>query len=292
MEEHLDAYLDFLRMDKGASDHTLSAYEGDLRQAMTFFVANGRNDWSLLSPADLDRYQTHLGTLATASSRRKMSALRGLLKFLKRAGKGPDGDLPTASLGRREKRLPKALTLEQLERVLDVPDTNTASGLRDRALMELIYGAGLRISEAVGLAQSDVFLSEESVRVTGKRDKTRMVPLPAATQEWIRRYLSDSRPKLVRKPLATLIVADRGKPMARQTAHAKLAGFSRRAGLPKAIGPHVLRHSYAVHLLKGGADLRAVQELLGHESIATTQVYTEMDLNEVRRRYESAHPRR
>ncbi len=292
MEEHLDAYLDYLRMDKGASDHTLLAYEGDLRQALDFFRGVGRDAWCTLTPSDLDRYQTDLGSLAAASSRRKLSALRGLLKFLKRAGKGPDGDLPTTSVGRREKRLPKALTLEQLERVLDVPDVSSVSGLRDRTLMELIYGAGLRISEAVGLGIAEVSLAEESVRVTGKRDKTRLIPLPRTTQGWINRYLQESRPKLVLKPISTLIVADRGKPMARQTAYAKLASFSRAAGLPKAIGPHVLRHSYAVHLLKGGADLRAVQELLGHESIATTQVYTEMDLNEVRRRYESAHPRR
>jgi site-specific recombinase XerD len=158
--------------------------------------------------------------------------------------------------------------------------------------MELIYGAGLRVSEAVGLGLAELDLIEGAVRVTGKRGKTRWCPLPGGTVRWLKHYIENGRPAMLKRPSGLVILSDRGRGMCRQTAYAKLNQYARNAGIESKIGPHTLRHTYAVHLLQGGADLRAVQELLGHESIATTQVYTHLDMDQVKRAYAKAHPRR
>lgn len=214
------------------------------------------------------------------------------MRFLKRRGRGGDAELPSTGGFRKARLLPKALNEQHLNALLDSPDVATPSGLRDRALLELVYGAGLRISEAVGLRLDELSLDTAALVVTGKRGKTRWAPLPTETTAWIERYLSDARPRLVRRPMPELIVSDRGKALLRQTAYAICRRHARAAGIGDDVGPHTLRHSFAVHLLRGGADLRAVQELLGHESIATTQVYTGLDVDEVVRKYRQAHPRR
>lgn len=289
----VEDFLDSLKMERGASDHTIAAYRRDLKRASQFFAKLGVERWDALPQDFAFRYQATLAPpVSTATAQRRMSSLRSFLKFLKRRGRGPDGELPSTGGFRKPKRLPKAMTFDALSALLTAPDVATAAGLRDRALMELIYGAGLRISEALGLAISDIDLLEGALRVTGKRGKTRWCPLPAGTIAWIRRYLESARPKLSRRPSALVILSDRGRPMCRQTAYAKLARYAKLAGIEGKLGPHTLRHTYAVHLLHGGADLRAVQELLGHESIATTQVYTQLDLEKVREAYEKAHPRR
>ncbi|MGV3616835.1 MAG: tyrosine-type recombinase/integrase [Fimbriimonas sp.] len=292
LEPALEWFLDHLRVERGASSHTLLAYENDLRKAIAFFSARGLTAWTDLTAAEQVAFESTLGPpLARTTAQRRVSALRSFLKFLKRNREGPAADLPSTGGFRKPKALPKALAREQMEALLAAPDVATAPGLRDRAAMELIYGAGLRVSEAVGLRTPDLDLDVAVARVTGKRAKTREVPLPQGTVAWLGRYLDEGRPALVRTPLANVLVSDRGRPMLRQTVFDRLEHYTRLAGLP-VVGPHVLRHTYAVHLLRGGADLRAVQELLGHASIATTQVYTHLDLEEVRRKYDQAHPRR
>ena len=223
---------------------------------------------------------------------RRTSSLRSFLKYLKRRGEGPEADLPALTGVKRPRRLPKALTIDELRALLAQPDVATPVGLRDRALMELVYGAGLRVSEAVGLRTEELDLDTASFRVTGKGDKTRWLPLPRLTTPWLELYISEARQALLKKPSAYLFVGARGGRLSRQSAYLVLQKHAKAAGIKRKIGPHTLRHTYAVHLLQGGADLRAVQELLGHASIATTQVYTQLDLQEVRRKYEKAHPRR
>lgn len=223
---------------------------------------------------------------------RRTSSLRSLLKFLKKNGEGPKCDLPSAKGVRRPKRLPKALPMETLAALLNGPDLKTPQGLRDRALMEVVYGAGLRISEALQLRTEELDLEVGAFRVTGKRGKTRWVPIPRFTMEWIERYLTEARPKLVKRPVAELFVGTRGGRLSRQNAYLCLQRHARNAGVATNVGPHLLRHTYAVHLIQGGADLRTVQELLGHASVSTTQVYTQLDLKEVTKKYRSAHPRR
>jgi integrase/recombinase XerD len=292
MQESVEWFLDHLRVERGASEHTISAYKNDLDKAQAFFEKLAVTEWADVTPQLAMRYQTALGPpMATSTAQRRMSSLRSLLKFLKKQNSGPSGDLPSTGGFKKARHLPKALTVDQLEKLLSIPDTEKPQGLRDRALMEMIYGAGMRVSEAVSLRREELDLDQFVCRITGKRGKTRIVPLPQQTVQWIGRWLSEGRPILAKKPLPQLLVSDKGKPMLRQTAYDRLDLYSRLAGLPDGISPHTLRHTYAVHLLKGGADLRAVQELLGHESIATTQVYTQLDLQEVQRKYRAAHPR-
>lgn len=285
-------FLDSLLVERGASVHTVDAYRNDLTQATVFFGKTGLSKWESMTPAQLMRYEASLGSpLARTTAQRRLSSLRSFLKFLKKEGRGPDGELPSTGGFRKAKSLPKALSFEQITALLNAPNTKTPEGLRDRALFELVYGAGLRISEALTMPMDWLDLDDEVLRVTGKRGKTRVVPLPGETAKWVRRYIQEARGKLLKKPSPLLILSDRGLPLMRQTAYKRLAAICKEAGLPPGIGPHTLRHSYAVHLLKGGADLRAVQELLGHESIATTQVYTQLDMGEVQRKYRNAHPR-
>jgi len=290
--EGVDLFLNYLSVDRSASTHTVDAYRNDLRIAIDFLGKIEVATWKDLTASHLMRFQTSLGPpLAISTAQRRMSAVRSLIKFLKKERAGPDVDLPSIAGFKRAKTLPKALSFEQLEAILAVPDVTTPSGLRDRTMMELIYGAGLRVTEAVTLALSEVDLVEGAARLTGKRGKTRWTPLPALTRAWIVKYLEHARPKLTKRPSGLLLLSDTGKGLLRQTAYKKLEEFARLAGIERGVSPHTLRHTYAVHLLKGGADLRAVQELLGHESIATTQIYTQLDLSEVQKKYLAAHPR-
>lgn len=291
LAEDLAGFLDHLRTGKGASAHTVEAYRRDLEKAAAVLRTRDVANWDKATPADVAAFEASLGGEARSTAMRRMSALRSLLKHLRRQGADLAADLPRTGGIRRAKTLPKALAYAQLATMLDGPDLATPEGLRDRTLMELIYGAGLRISEAVDLPRSDLDLENGVVRVLGKRSKVRLVPLPEVTVAWLARYLTEARPQLARTPSPLVLLSDTGKPLARQRAYTLLARYAKLAGIESQVGPHTLRHTYAVHLLQGGADLRAVQELLGHASIATTQIYTALDLEEVRRRYDKAHPR-
>ncbi|MEZ0324590.1 MAG: tyrosine recombinase [Fimbriimonas sp.] len=292
LAEDIEWFLDHLKVERGASPHTTEAYANDLKLAAAFFQGIGIDDWRSIEAPHLLRYESSLGhPLARSTAQRRISSLRSMLKFLKRNNAGPKADLPSTGGFRKPKTLPKALPQETLERLLALADTTKPNGLRDRALMELIYGAGLRVSEACELEQSALDLEERAVRITGKRGKTRRVPLPAETAHWLDHYLREARPQLVKRASGRVFISDTGRNLRRQTAYERLAHYAAAAGLPDGVSPHTLRHTYAVHLLRGGADLRVVQELLGHESIATTQVYTQLDMDEVKAKYLKAHPR-
>lgn len=289
--EAVEWFLDHQRVQRGASDHTILAYQNDLAAFSDLATQNGVHQWRDLQTAHLLAYEATLAPpMARSTAQRKLSALRSFLKFMRKNGE-LEIELPSTGGFSRARRVPKALEKTDVERLMEAIEIESPGGIRDRAFFELIYGAGLRVSEAVDLPMSSVDLIEGMLRVTGKREKTRMVPLPEATRAWLATYLQEARPKIARRPIGRVFVSDRGNPISRQSAYAKLKNLAQQAGLEKVPSPHTLRHTYAVHMLKGGADLRAVQELLGHESIATTQVYTELDLEEVRRKYRAAHPR-
>ena len=291
LAEDLGGFLDHLHAARGASVHTVEAYRRDLQKAAAILRAEGVARWETAESRHLAVFEASLAGEARATAMRRMSALRSLLKYLRRQGADLAADLPATGGHRKAKTLPKALSYAQLATMLDGPDLATAPGLRDRALMELIYGGGMRISEAVALGRNDLDLDLAAVRVSGKRGKVRVVPLPLTTVEWLVRYLREGRPSLAKAPLPLVLLSDTGKPLARQRAYTVLARYAQGAGIATSVGPHTLRHTYAVHLVQGGADLRAVQELLGHASISTTQVYTGLDMEEVRQRYDKAHPR-
>ena len=289
--EDLEGFLDHLRTVRGASVHTVEAYRRDLDKAAVVLRLEGVVRWEEAEPRHLATFETSLANEARSTAMRRMSALRSLLKHLLRQGASLASDLPSTGGHRKAKTLPKALSYAQLTTMLDGPDLETPTGLRDRALMELIYGGGLRVSEAVSLTRADLDLDLMAMRVLGKRGKVRVIPLPETTVGWIARYLSEARPLLAKTPSPLVLLSDTGKALARQRAYTVLSRYAEAAGIETSVGPHTLRHTYAVHLVQGGADLRAVQELLGHASISTTQVYTGLDMAEVRERYDRAHPR-
>ncbi|MCE9558432.1 MAG: tyrosine-type recombinase/integrase [Armatimonadetes bacterium] len=292
LKDDIDEFLDGLRSERGASVHTCDAYRRDLKDGLNFFIEQGLSNWDELRAALVLDWQGTMAGLAISSQQRRLSALRSFTKGLKKRGRLTDFSFPEVAPARKPKILPKALSREQLDALLQAPDLATPEGLRDRVLMELIYGAGLRVSEAVELRIAQINFENLALNVTGKRNKTRWVPLPGQTVEWMERYLHEARQKLERKPSELFLLSNKGLPLRRTTAYLYLEKYSRLAGLEKTVNPHALRHTYAVHLLKGGADLRAVQELLGHESIQTTQIYTHLDMDEVAGRYTKAHPRK
>ena len=293
LTEAVEWFLDSMRVERGASPHTVAAYHNDLTLAVRFFAGIEIVDWNAVDVVALEKYRSSLGgQMSRATASRRTSALRSFLKFLVRNRNDSSTTLPPTSGFKTSKSLPKALPLKQVLAILEGPDASKPVGIRDRALLEAIYGAGLRVSEATDIELAAVDLDAGFVRVVGKRQKTRLVPLPEQTASWLKLYLDVARPELVKSATARFFVSSTGRGLLRQTAYKIMSGYARRAGIEGKTGPHVLRHSYAVHLLKGGADLRAVQELLGHESIATTQIYTGLDLDEVRRRYVASHPRK
>jgi integrase/recombinase XerD len=289
----VDAFLDHLKVERGASLHTVAAYGNDLAKLQGLLTSIGITCWEDVEGQHLSSFEASLvveGQKSTAQ--RRLSGVRSFLKFLARNGVLVKGDLPSTGGFRKAKHLPKALNPEQVQALVDQQQVMKPSGLRDRALLELIYGGGLRVSEAVDLELSALDLNGFTVRIFGKRGKTRHNPLPEGTVDWLKAYIEFGRPSLSVKPSKYLFVSDRGKKLLRQTAYKIVDKYRTRAGLSKGVSPHTLRHSFAVDMLTGGADLRVVQELLGHASIATTQIYTYLDLQEVRKRYDRAHPRR
>lgn len=294
--EPIERFLDHLTVEKGASPHTAEAYRRDLTSAAKFLESEGISRWQAADANSFARLETAWGAEgARSTSLRRMAALRSFLKYLKRSGKGPSCPLPELSGSRKPHALPKSLRKDQVQALLSAVDPSEAEGLRDRTLLELLYGAGLRVSEAANLELRDYVPEASLLRVTGKRSKTRMVPIPAETERWLQKYLEASRPVLAarnpRNAMDLVFLNGHGNALLRQNVFKLIVSAARRAGIEGDVSPHTLRHSYAVHLLEGGADLRVVQELLGHESLATTQIYTQLDIEEAAERYRKSHPR-
>lgn len=292
----LQAFEAHVAEERGLSPRTVAAYLGDARQLAGFCAAFGIVDPDELEPLVLRRYLAALvgQGYARTSLQRKSSACRRLFGLLARRGlvsRDPSLRLATP---RGHARLPKVLRPAQVVALLEAPDASTPIGQRDRALLELLYGSGARVSEAVGLDVDAVDLASGRVRLLGKGDKERLVPLGEPACVAIERWLAVGRPELLaaaRAPdVAALLCSTRGARMGDRGARDVVARHAAAAGLPPT-SPHTLRHSYATHLLEGGADIRAVQEMLGHVALTTTQTYTHLTREHVRSSYDQAHPR-
>jgi integrase/recombinase XerD len=293
-------FLDHLSIERGLSRNTLDAYRRDLTKYGRYLAERDVTDAADADEAVvagfvewLARAEFEEGRRYRSSSiARSLAAVRMLHAFLVRDGEATED--PARRVGRPNvpKNLPKPLSIAQVEAILAAPDPATPAGLRDRALLETLYGGGLRVSELTGLDVNDVDLEEGSVRVLGKGSKEREVPLGRFATEALAAYLTRGRPSLVR-PLtrSALLLNQRGGRLTRQGVTLVLARAAERAGIRSRVTPHVLRHSYATHLLEGGADVRVVQELLGHASVATTQIYTLVTNDRLREEYFTAHPR-
>jgi site-specific recombinase XerD len=288
--EPFAAYLDWMRA-RGASAATLRAYAADLRQLDRWLAAAG------IAPQDADtrtlrRYAAHLGTLryAPATAARKLSAVRGLYAWMHDRGAIDRSPATLVPGPKRTRTLPATLSAAEVERLLDAPAGTAPRDLRDRALLELLYGCGLRAAEACELDVGDVRLDAEHVRVTGKGRKQRVVPLGGAATAALQRYLARGRPRMAAGPSGRLFVSVRGRPLHPSDVRRSLLRALERAGVAQR-SPHALRHTFATHLLEGGADLRSIQDMLGHASVGTTQVYTHVSVRHLRQAHASAHPR-
>ncbi|MGW4122261.1 site-specific tyrosine recombinase XerD [Nocardia sp. NPDC004711] len=303
LKRQIDAYLDHLAVERGAAHNTLSAYRRDLGRYQYFLTERGVETLARVAESDIADYMVSLRSgdsehpaLAASSASRALVAVRGLHRFATAEGI-TDADVahpvkpPTPA-----RRLPKALPYDQVSRLLDAAGGDIAEGprgLRDRALLELLYSTGARISEMVGLDVDDIDTAERAVVLHGKGGKQRMVPIGRPALAALDNYLVRGRPALATrgKGNSALFLNHRGGRLSRQTAWQVLQSAAERAGIAAQVSPHTLRHSFATHLLDGGADVRVVQELLGHASVTTTQIYTLVTVGTLHEVWATAHPR-
>lgn len=284
-----------LSLERGRSAKTVEAYEGDLRQAAAFFAASGRSGWRQIKSADATAWARELSDrqMAASSTSRKLSALRMFARYLVHNGDRPDDFTELLEGPKLRRKLPETLTNEEVERILSAPTGGDAFGLRDRAILELFYSSGLRVSELCGLLLQQVDLEQGFVRVFGKGSKERVVPVGGAATRALVAYLEAGRPHFVkpRKTGSQLFLSNRGTAISRKMVWVLVKDYTRRAGITKPVKPHLLRHSFATHLLGGGADLRAIQEMLGHANIGTTQIYTAVEQKRLVEHHRKFHPR-
>lgn len=290
----IDEFQRHLKGDKDLADLTIRNYSTDIQPLYEFMRLRGIIDCGHLDKIALRGYLAWLTDLGYArpSVVRKTSTLRTFLAWLTRKGVLEGDPLPKRGTMRMEKRLPRFLSQGQAEKLMEAPDLTTLVGVRDRALLELIYGAGLRVSEASGLDVTHMNLPSREIRVTGKGSKQRIVLIGDSARQSLMRYLREARPKLAsEKSDVTLFLNRFGGRLSQRSIQKKVHEYSVKAGLPEGVHTHTLRHSFATHMLEGGADLRVVQDLMGHSSPATTQIYTHVTQKEARRVYLGAHPR-
>ncbi len=304
LERAVERYLRHVRLERGRSPHTVAAYRRDLARYLTHLGARGIHDPAAISEADVGNFVAAVrdpgdGTtgVSASSAARMLSSVRGWHRFLAEEGLVARDVAAEQRPPKQPKRLPKAISIAEVERLLEACGGDDPIALRDRALLELLYATGARVSEAVDLAVDDVLTGEggvgEAVRLFGKGRKQRIVPLGRYAREALDAYLVRGRPVLAPRGPATpaLFLGARGAKLSRQSAWLIIRDAAARASLTAEISPHTLRHSFATHLLEGGADVRVVQELLGHASVATTQLYTLVTADAVREAWATAHPR-
>ena len=298
MSDHLREFLDYLRLNRNASDHTVDAYDSDLSQLLAFAAAHLNKTRHAIEPSDLDlrtirafMAELHRQGQSRASVARKLSALRTFVRFLRREGWIESDPAALAVAPRREVKVPAHLSVDEMSRLLEMPDTNEPLGRRDRAILEFFYASGLRLSELVGLDLEDVNLRSRIVRVFGKGAKERLIPFNESTQRAVRAWLNDRAGICGAKRVDALFVNYRGDRLTGRSVQRLVARYVAACSTRFGISPHALRHSFATHLLQRGADLRAIQELLGHVQLSTTQRYTHVNAAQLLEVYRKAHPR-
>jgi integrase/recombinase XerD len=290
---HLDAFLEHLVVERGLAQNSLEAYRRDLIRYTGYLTARGKSATDL-DRAEVPRYLLALreAELGPRSVARHLSAIRQYHRFLVREGLAAEDPTSHLEAPRPWRRLPGVLSSEEVDRLLAAGETTTPRGLRDRAMLELMYASGLRVSELVGLRLADLDLTVGIVRVMGKGDKERLVPLGETAAESLRAYLTGGRPKLERRrPSRHLFLGRHGRALTRQTFWQLMKRQATAAGITKRVTPHTLRHSFATHLVERGADLRSVQLMLGHADIGTTQIYTHLSRAHLKAIYDKYHPR-
>lgn len=297
LERALDTFLRHIHVERGLASNTVAAYRRDLRRYVSWLAERGLNEPGDVGSEDVRGFVRSLGDgaehpLSARSTGRVLSSLRSFHRFLHEEQLVTDDVTRDIAVPKTGSPLPKAISVSDVERLLDAASGDSPTSLRDRALLELLYATGARVSEVCALNVDDVS-DEDVIRVLGKGDKQRLVPVGSFAREALEAYLVRVRPVFSRRGrhTAALFLGVRGQRLSRQNAWLILRSAAERAGLDSSISPHTLRHSFATHLLQGGADVRVVQELLGHSSVATTQIYTALTADALRDMYTQAHPR-
>lgn len=289
----VEQFLAHLATERSMSAHTVAAYRRDLTKYTDHLALHGIADIGAITREDVASFSESL-TMAASSVARAVVAVRSFHTFVFEEGTTPDNPACDVKPPKIPSRLPKAISVEEITRVIEAAGVgDSPMALRDRALLELLYGTGARISEAVGVSRDDIDLESRAVRLFGKGRKERIVPLGRYACEALEAYMVRSRPVLAAKGAGTteLFLNSRGKPLSRQSAWLVIQEAAKNAGFEGHISPHTFRHSFATHLLEGGADVRVVQELLGHSSVTTTQIYTLVSRETIREVYTLSHPR-
>ncbi len=299
MQSSVDGFLDYMTVERGVSPNTLSAYRSDLAQLIEYLKTNCFNGngggWEGVDEDMMSQYLLHLHALeySDTTRARKVASSKSLFNFLVDEGivtRDPTENISSPRIGRS---LPDTLSAEEVDSLLvSTSKQETSDGMRDQAMFELLYASGLRVTELVSLNIADLDLEQGTVRCLGKGSKERLIPVHSGAVAILRRYIDEARPSFIKNTTErALFMNRRGQRLSRQGFWLILKAQSKRAGITKKITPHTLRHSFATHLLQGGAPLRHVQELLGHSSITTTQVYTHLTSEHVRTEYDKSHPR-
>ena len=290
-------YLAYLTVERGLSDNTVAAYRRDLSAYLDFLSERNISDPDRVSRRDVDDFVAARrdGGYADASIERSLSAVKGFHAFMVRENMATEHPTSAVKLPKKEERLPDFISIDAATRLVEQPFAPTATGARDRAVLEVLYGCGLRVSELVALDVRDLYLDEGFVRVFGKGSKERLVPLVGSARRALTAYLDGPRAELASHarrsaaPSAVFLNKNGGR-LSRQSVHTLCERYGRAVGI-EGLHPHTLRHSFATHMLAGGADLRVLQEILGHANIATTQIYTHVDRTQLTEVYLAAHPR-
>jgi len=293
VQEVFNKYVNYLEAERNASPYTVRNYTTDLLHFFQFLKAKGVDSLKEVDKHVLRDYLSYVieQGFVKASIARKLSAIRSFYRYLQREEIISTNPVATASSPKLDKRLPSFLSIDEVERLLEAPDSSKPQGQRDRALMELLYASGLRVSELVSLNLEQINLDSGEIRVRGKGDKERMVLMGKPAARALSDYLSQGRPKLLgKKGSSALLLNPDGGRLSGRRVQTILGKYANIAGIERRVHPHMLRHTFATHLLDGGADLRVVQELLGHASLSSTQIYTHVTQSQARKVYLSAHP--
>ena len=294
LSPYIDRFLASMVVEKGLAKNTVEAYSRDLAQLADFLIEQGVSAWTEVAPLQLRAYVAYLRDrkLANRSIVRRLVAMRRLYRFLQTEGVMTGDPLPSVRFTAAPRKLPNTLSGEDIAKLIAQPDPNTPLGMRDRAMLELLYAAGLRVSELIGVLMQQINFDGNFLTVKGKGAKVRAVPFGQFAREKLFAYTTDARPRLLKgRPSVYVFTTRSGKPLTRQGFWKLIRAHALAAGIEKRVTPHTLRHCFATHLLEGGADLRSVQVMLGHADISTTQIYTHVDGARLKKVHSEFHPR-
>ena len=295
MQEFIDEYLTILSLEKNLAENSVKSYKSDLAKFIDFVHEKKISDLNDIDHHIMSDFLLLLKRkgLSGASASRYLSTLRGFFSYLAHQNYIQKDPTERVSSAKMTRSLPAVLSFNEIEKILDQPNQKDNLGRRDKSILELLYSSGLRVSELIELKISDLFLDDEVIRVIGKGSKQRIVPIGSSAIEWLNNYMINSRPHLEKKLKSKnyIFLNSRGSKLSRMGIWKIVDQYTKQAGIDKEVHPHTFRHSFATHLLEGGADLRSVQEMLGHSDISTTQIYTHVNRDYIKQVHKEFHPR-